>query len=208
MVLNNGGWMVVVTATAMDRRCSGDGYNDGVKTMVVVVMGGYMKRVIFHYRDYYGCGGARGGHRLIMADVWWGGDYGENSCPGYKRIGVRGYRRGDGFHNIGGVAMMKIMMAKNDSNRDCQQEPDNTVTSAPLQAWMNSQSLISPSSCFSRVKINLDLAFMALIPCKQEKRCDFRNYLGEILKIKRNEIQKSKPAVNFRFGKLPEETES
>ena len=37
-MLNNGGWMVVVTATAVDGRCGGDGYNDGVKTMVVVVV--------------------------------------------------------------------------------------------------------------------------------------------------------------------------
>ena len=29
---------MVVTATTMDWRCGGDGYNDGVKTMVVVVM--------------------------------------------------------------------------------------------------------------------------------------------------------------------------
>lgn len=34
---------------------------------------------------------------LIIADVWQGGGYGENSCPGYTRIGIRGYKIGDGF---------------------------------------------------------------------------------------------------------------
>ena len=54
-------------AAAMDGTC-GDGYNDGVKTMVVVIMENEAdldtwKKVIFHDRDYNGYGGVCGDHR-------------------------------------------------------------------------------------------------------------------------------------------------
>ena len=54
---------------------------------------------------------------VIMADIWWGGDYGKNSCPCYERSVFVDIEEAMVFHNRDGVAMKTIMIAKTDSNR-------------------------------------------------------------------------------------------
>ena len=51
-----------------------------------------------------------------MADIWWGGDYGKNSCPCYERSVFVDIEEAMVFHNRGGVTMIQIMMTKTESN--------------------------------------------------------------------------------------------